>query len=275
MSKIILREIPLFKQQISTKDIMNVLRLCYDNVSFSTFPYKIYKETNSRTTLQKYNSGNCIALAMFCQEMLRRNYRVKSYIIPTSVPEMYRLSGTKHLTHVALCIPFCDTCFFVIDPAFHFMEPIVCDVRTKREASIISYNIHDDVREDIFYNVDICVSRHVDHDQEIIPNSYCVKCAYVNFPDKEWYYYINEVMNPDDAIGKLYISLKPDPFITITTFDFIQNRPKLVCSIKVKDDGVMNIKSREKETNTNIYDDEKARDLLLKKYSKYFSNYIY
>ena len=275
MSKIILREIPLFDQNISEKDIKNVLRLCYDNISFSTFPYKVYKETSSKEALQKYNSGNCIALTIFCQEMLWKNHKVKSYIIPASVPEMYRLEGTKHLTHVSLCIPFCKTCFYVIDPAFHFMEPIVCDIRSKKEGAIMAYNIHDDMREDIVYSVGKCNNRRVDYDQEIYPNSYCVRCVYSNLPDKEWYYYINEVVNPDEAIGKIYVSLKPEPFITISKFDFRNNKPLLVYNIKVKDDGTINIKNKDEERNTNIYDDEKTRDLLFKKYSKYFSNYIY
>ena len=80
MSRIILKNIPLFDQNITENEIKNVLRLYYDNISFSTFPYKVYKESNSKEALQKYNSGNCIALAVFCQEMLRKNYFVKSYL---------------------------------------------------------------------------------------------------------------------------------------------------------------------------------------------------
>ena len=275
MTKIILRDIKLFNQNISEKQVKNVLRSCYDNISFSTFPYKVYKETKSRQALQKYNSGNCIALAMFCQEMLWKNYKVKSYIIPASVPEMYRVKGTKHLSHVSLCIPFCTTCFYVIDPAFHFMEPIVCDTMSKIEGAIMAYNIHDDIREDIFIKWENVRIDKLIMIKKIFPNSYCVKCAYANFPDKEWHYYINEVLNPDEAIGKIYISLKPEPFITITKFDFRNNKPLLVYTIKVKDDGTMNIHNKEEEINTNMYDDEKTRDILFKKYSKYFSNYMY
>ena len=60
--------IKLKKQNVKKEDIEDALQVCYENISFSTFPYIVYGIKSSNDTLNKYNSGNCIALSLFLKK---------------------------------------------------------------------------------------------------------------------------------------------------------------------------------------------------------------
>ena len=114
------------KKQAITKDIVEeALRICYDNISFSTFPYIVYGLNSSKKTLQQYNSGNCIALSLFLKTYFK-NLGIISHLIPASVPKIHMVPGVNHICHVSLLIPYDKDKYFIVDPAFHFLEPLNC-----------------------------------------------------------------------------------------------------------------------------------------------------
>jgi len=190
------KPISLVKQVIHVSMIKDALSTCYENISFSTFPYIKYKLKSSEKTLEKYNSGNCIALSTFLKRFLKANYKVKSYIVPASVPSIFRVDGTPDLCHVALLIPVTTTTYYIIDPAFYFLEPMVAKDFEIR--SIDSMNIHKQQHELIYYK------REQDK----------IRCYFT--PDDPWFYYEYEVLDPDESIGCHFIRQNPEPFLCKT-----------------------------------------------------------
>ena len=61
----ILKYIKMTNQEIPETMFDELIFNLYNNFVFSTFPYIVYKENSSISALNKYNSGNCIALSTF------------------------------------------------------------------------------------------------------------------------------------------------------------------------------------------------------------------
>jgi hypothetical protein len=190
------KPIKLSKQSVHAPMIKDALSACYENISFSTFPYIKYKVKSSAKTLEKYNSGNCIALCTFLKRFLKANYGIKSYIVPASVPSIFRVDGTPDLCHVALLVPITTTTYYSIDPAFYFLEPI--HAKDFEVRSIDSMDIHNKKHEQIYYK------REQDR----------IRCYFK--PDDPWFYYEYEVLDPDESIGCHFIRHKPEPFLCKT-----------------------------------------------------------
>jgi len=200
----------LLNQPVTKRMVRDALNLCYDNIAFSTFPYILYKIKSSRTSLERYNSGNCIALSCFLQKYLKNNYGIVSYIVPASVPRIYQVENSPELCHVALLIPISSHSFYIIDPAFYFMEPILCDLNEPPIRGIETMNIHSN-------EVIILKSQLVNASAPgLIPQTLGCKCWYENTPDDPWFYYTNEVLDPDESIGGHFIRNKPEPFLCKT-----------------------------------------------------------
>lgn len=191
-----LKPIPFKKQPINGSIMKEALYACYENIAFSTFPYIHYKLTSSEKTLDRYNSGNCIALSIFLKRYLKANYKIKSYVIPATVPSIFRVDGTPDICHVSLLIPVTTTTFYIVDPAFYFLEPI--HAKDFETHTIDSMNIHTQRHEPIHYR------------QE----NDSVRC-YFN-PQDPWFYYTQEVLDPDTSIGCHFIRQKPQPFLCKT-----------------------------------------------------------
>ncbi len=190
------RKIPLKHQSVPKGRIEEALFTCYENICFSTYPYIKYHLTSSETTLQRYNSGNCIALSTFLKKFLWNNYRIRSYIVPASVPSIFRVEGTPILCHVALLIPLSPTSYALVDPAFYFLEPMIATF-TSDLKHIVSMNIHKQTRENIYYT-----------------GGDKIQCYFT--PDDPWEYHTVEVINPDESIGSHFIRQKPQPFLCKT-----------------------------------------------------------
>jgi hypothetical protein len=191
-----LKPIVMKKQIMNEKIMKEALYACYENIAFSTFPYIRYKLKSSEKTLARYNSGNCIALSMFLKRYLKENYRVKSYIIPATVPSIFRVEGTPDVCHVSLLIPITTTTFYIVDPAFYFLEPI--HAKDFKPHTLDSMNIHTQQHTPIHY----------------IQENDSVRC-YFN-PEDPWFYYTQEVLDPDESIGCHFIRQKPQPFLCKT-----------------------------------------------------------
>jgi hypothetical protein len=191
-----LRQIVWKKQPIHKEIMKEALYTCYENIAFSTFPYIHYKLTSSEQALTRYNSGNCIALSHFIKRFLKVNYKVNAYIVPSTVPSIFRVEGTPDICHVALLVPITPTTFYIVDPAFYFLEPM--HVHDAKLHSIDSMNIHAQTHTPIHF---------IREDDK-------VRCYFTK--EDPWFYYLQEVMDPDTSIGCHFIRQKPQPFLCKT-----------------------------------------------------------
>ena len=73
IEKLRVSSINLYNQNIDDEKIKHLLYHVYNNIRFSTFPYLTYKCSNSYESLNRYNSGNCIAISYFIKLFLKTN----------------------------------------------------------------------------------------------------------------------------------------------------------------------------------------------------------
>jgi len=196
-----LREITFFKQTLTQESIRDALYACYENIAFSTFPYLSYKLSLSSHTLDKYHSGNCIAMTTFLKRYLQSNHKVRSFIVPASVPNIFRVQGTPELCHVSLLIPLTETSYCILDPAFYFLEPLHVDIEHPQPTIADSMNIHKQMHEPIVGQYD---------------GQRCL-CFFEEAPTERWAYETYEVLDPDESIGIHFLTHKPEPFLCKTT----------------------------------------------------------
>ena len=64
---------------INSEFLKYLLEKCYKNIAFSTLPYFI-DGFNSRDSINKLNSGNCVSMSMYLKNKLNE-YNIKSYLI--------------------------------------------------------------------------------------------------------------------------------------------------------------------------------------------------
>ena len=214
----------------SFKDIDEAVNECYKTCYFSTFPYIHNNDISSRTALKRYNSGNCIAMSLYIQKQLQ-NKNIKSYLVPSTVPNKYKAKGYLDISHVALAIPVDDTKVYLIDPAFYFLKPILITLdSSNRSYHGMSKNIYKPELEDDpkkYTSIEHLNLRafkttnpiHLNDYQYIPKNTYYVKCHTVHNVDDPWFYYMRKVVNPDQAIGKFFLEIRNDPFICKTCLD--------------------------------------------------------
>lgn len=212
----IFKHIKLKKQHITRHMVEEGLHICYDNISFSTFPYNVYGLSSSKHTLQYYNSGNCIALSLFLKSYFK-NMGIVSYLIPASVPKIHMVEGVNHLCHVSLLIPYDKDMFYIVDPAFYFLNPMDCQLTANGEKKIDSVNVHTRVHTPIYYKL----TNADEHNQF---EKQCT-CYFGNDKSDVWHYYVQEISleDADKFIGATFMKFKPEPFIVKTLMDLENN----------------------------------------------------
>lgn len=210
----------IINTNISYDFLIKLLKHCYNNVSFSTLPYFInnYSSFNSIT---KLNSGNCVALSLYLQIILKK-YNIISYLIPASIPNIYKKHNLLELSHVALAIPINKNNIYILDPAFYFYEPILYTLDDITQQFIKSANI--------YLDTDLTIQIHnFKLDNILILNKYQTipkhtpysECNYINNLNDTWRYYIIEIINPDQAISTFYIN---NAKLFLTTTKYINNK---------------------------------------------------
>ena len=195
--------------------IKDVLLDCFEHNAFSTFPYIVDGYT-SKQAINKTNSGNCISLSMFIKDQLQKKYGITGYMIPSTVPSYIYKEGYLDICHVSVLIPINKSAFYLIDPAFYFMEPIL--IHTKKYIEPIrSMNIYDDTVYMVNSTLKICDKRTQLNQYQNIPKGtpYC-ECYYNENSDDKWNYYLREIVNPDQAISKFFITIRNEPFFVST-----------------------------------------------------------
>ena len=221
----IFKHIKMKKQHITKQMVEEGLHICYDNISFSTFPYNVYGLKSSKHTLQSYNSGNCIALSFFLKSYFK-NMGIVSYLIPASVPKLHMVDGVKHLCHVSLLIPYDKDKFYIVDPAFYFLNPLDCQMTNNIERVADSVNVHTAVHTPLRYKL----TNADEHNQF---EKQCT-CYFEENKTDVWHYYVQEITleDADTFIGATFMEHKPEPFIVKTVLDIENNTVKKLYHIK-------------------------------------------
>ena len=215
-------------------------------------PYLKYKNFSSKEMLKKYNSGNCIAMCMFAKDILKKKYNIKSFIIPATIPIKYQRKGYLNISHVALCVPKKNKGYYILDLAFYFMKPIFIYnkyLEKKRYGS--SKNIYDNnILEKMSFVSNILLEDQILNEFQTIPKN-TIMCTVNYIKDKydTWNYYIIEIVNPDDSIGKTFLTSDIPMFITIT-----DNMANLLLYIKMISRNFVYIKYRQTELYSGILD---------------------
>tara|TARA_Y100001970_G_C14061964_1_gene764662 strand:+ start:189 stop:1046 length:858 start_codon:yes stop_codon:yes gene_type:complete len=252
--KIKLSTINLYNQDIDDEKIKHLLYHVYNNIRFSTFPYLTYKCKNSYESLNRYNSGNCIALSYFVKIFLKRNYGVNSHVIIANVPNVYKVNNTPHACHCAIFVPSSPIEFYIIDIAFSFLSGMYCNVKDNKTRQIEFTDIYSYENHKIDYIIEKCNNNVIDEHfhQELLPNSLKVSCNFSHDKTQTWNYYLNEILNPDQAIGSHFLREKHLPFILYSYYDHDDNKVKLMYKLLIDEKGELQLK--EYPNGEMIYD---------------------
>ena len=176
---------------------------------YNTFPYIF--GNNSKQSQKKYNSGNCVAMSINLQNMLKK-HNIKSYLIPATIPKMYNSSDLLYVSHVALIIFVNENKAYIIDPAFYFLQPMKIDVNNKNIDTIKWKNIYQGIEEDLKYKLNYVDEKYTYNKYQYIPKDIYSVETYENEYDK-WFYFLIEVINPDKAISSFHLTSKKYPFL--------------------------------------------------------------
>ena len=218
-----------FQQKINQKNIISSLKNCYRKKAFSTFPY-IIRNYNSSDSIDKFNSGNCVALSTYLKNYLKKKYNIKSFLIPATIPRKFSHRDYLDISHVCLAIPKNNNTIYIADPAFYFLNPIKVKLNDDRTSRIFSKNIYLNESNDHpkdYTSIDrvICQTIKLDdnlklNNYQLVPkNTHYSKCYFCNDKTDIWNYYLIEVLNPDRAISNFFSRIRFEPFIMTTTTD--------------------------------------------------------
>lgn len=214
---------------ITENILIDALENCYRNCAFSTFMY-VFHNFNSEESIDKTNSGNCISLSIYIQKYLSNKYNIISFLIPATIPNKYKTTGFLDISHVSLAVPVDKNIIYVLDPAFYFFNPIKVD-KLKMTCSIIFskniYKYEDSENLKDYTTIDtinscpsISLKDIIFNKYQTIPKyTYYVKSYFMDDTEDYWYYFLTEIINPDEAISSFFIPIKKDPFITTTILD--------------------------------------------------------
>lgn len=247
-----LEPIKLYNQNITEKILIEAMHACYNNICFSTFPYIEGKILLSKECIEKNHSGNCIAMSTFIQMYLKNNYNINGNIIIASVPDSWREKGQSDICHCAFLIPKSKHTFYIIDCAFQFKGPLFVDTKDPTIKTTIRFDIHKNVVQEVNYSIDETV----------------VSCNYGNL---KWNYYINEIKNPDETIGKEYHKIKKDPFLVQTQ---IKNNKIIKTQHIKKELDTITFVNGNKSDSYFINNIPKEKQKILKQLHKYLRNTI-
>lgn len=216
-------------QNVDTNMIVEALQHCFQHTAFSTFPYIMYN-MNSKQAMKELNSGNCVALSMYLQNVLQEQYGIKSFLIPATIPNMYKTPSLLDICHVALAIPRTKSTIFIADVAFYFLNPIEIKLHRKDILEVYSKEIYGfepaqhvnnyitlkRVQSKVFTHP----TRRQYNEYQCMPRDTKVcQCCYVDDVNDTWMYFLREVCNPDRAISTFFINSKKMPFICSTKHD--------------------------------------------------------
>ena len=238
-------------QRVSFDYLKQLLNEHYNTTAFSIFPY-LNENKNSKKCIEN-NAGNCISLSMRIQEILKNKTNnkkpIKSFLVPSTIPNIFRRDGYQPITHVALFVYVNSHYGYLIDPAFYFTEPIRVNLRTDTPGVAYMKNVYTDENDLVNYNTYQYPNR-VDYSeyQRIPKDTIAVSCSFENDSSDKWSYILREITNPDKAISSFYVNLnKMRPFIISTKMD--DDGLKQDCAIHKRKNNQVEIK----QDNTTLF----------------------
>lgn len=203
---------------IDVSFLVSILKYVAVVCPFSTFGY--LKGYNSNECLDNTNSGNCVSQSLLLTRICK-NYGIKSFLIPATVPKKYTEELNLKIAHVAVCIPFASY-VYILDPAFYFMEPMVVDLSSTDKVGVInSFDIHLNEISEISYKLKQKIGKtKFSYFQTLPKDTLFVESNYVSDPTDIWHYYLVEITNPDEAISSFYITNNQLPFMAALNHDY-------------------------------------------------------
>lgn len=280
-----------FNQDVSQLLLVNALTKCYKKYAFSTFPY-INDNYTSKEAITNTNSGNCIALSMFLQKYLKDEYNLESFLIPATIPNKFKHNGYLKISHVALAIPKNSYRYYIVDPAFYFLNPIKVKVNSNNVQRIFSKNIYnfenvENKHPKDYTSIDKIISKIHKINKDLVYNEYQTipkdtiysECCYENDKVDTWRYFLVEILNPDSSITSFFINILNRPFICTTKLDknnicFMEYHVKFINSKKLsisKDNKEYNVYNLDEISENTLR--EKLKDVE-ENTKKYFINGI-
>ena len=183
--------------------LQSALLHCYNNIPYSTFPY-IFNQVDSRKSLKHFNSGNSIAMCYYIKQYLKK-YKIKSYLIPATLPDYLMKPEYLTIAHVAIAVPSHDNIIWILDPGLYLLEPV------KIVISQIQSNYKNTKQLNI-YNNTISTNYYINYNnyqEKLNQYQHIPKQTYnILFTNKDisWKYYLREIINPDKAITSFLIN---------------------------------------------------------------------
>lgn len=234
----IFQKIYLFEQPIKKEIFSQLFEIMYNSICFSTFPYIIYNQEDSIQSFQNLNSGNCISFCYFIKTYLYKNYNIKSFIIPASVPSTCKVIGTPQMCHCAILVPISLDEFYIIDGALYFLEPIYCSLKNNIKRNVLLSDAYNHTNFNVTYSLQKCSKQFIDEKYEqFIPNkTICTSCFYTDNIQENWKYYLCEILNPDYNIGYSFLKNTKNPFLMKTYYE--DKIVKLKYKIKLNDKNI-------------------------------------
>ena len=196
---------------------------------------------------------------------------IVSYLIPASVPQAHMVEGVNHICHVSLLIPYDKGKFYIVDPAFYFLNPLDCQISNNIERVADTVNVHSSTHSPLRYKL----TNADEHNQF---EKQCT-CYFEESKNDLWHYYVQEVSleDADAFIGATFMKCKPEPFIVKTVLDIENNMVKKLYHIKrpTPHDCII-IKGSTEIYNGSIKDipKELLKEIRMKLY-KYFNKNIF
>jgi hypothetical protein len=217
---------------LNKKLLHKILRDCYNNIAFSTFSYFDSNNISSLNAIKYFKSGNCIAMSLYFQLRLKKEFGIYSFLIPATIPKKYWTEGLLDICHVALAIPLTDNKVHIIDPAFYFNEVLTIDLKTDIKVSIILNNVHKDSIHCTTFTPKILNKQLIYNEYQRLPSkTRYIECYFEENPNDSWSYIMREVLYPDKSIGIPFLTIRSDPFICLTKIDE-NNKLKMKCFLR-------------------------------------------
>ena len=203
---------PFIKSTSCQSPKLNILQSallhCYNNIPYSTFPY-IFNQVDSRKSLKHFNSGNSIAMCYYIKQYLKK-YKIKSYLIPATLPDILMKQDYLTIAHVAIAVPSHDNIIWILDPGLYLIDPIkimiskISDSKINYHKKTKQFNVYNNSIETINYHINYNRNQETLNKYQHIP-----KQTYtITFMGNQatWKYYLREIINPDKAITSFLIN---------------------------------------------------------------------